>query len=86
MSLFEEEARAALHTCDQQSTQALTEVLRALDALEIDLPPVAHCDREGDARWKAIEALRASFVSAYRTQFAAQRALDFLRTVQAPSS
>src|SRR5690606_17120213 len=49
-----------------------------------DLPEVMSCDRENNARWKAIEALRAAFVCAYRAQFAAQRALDMAGTMSEP--
>src|SRR5690606_33840369 len=72
--------RSALRTCKEQSTRALADVLRAIDALE-DLPEGMSCDFENNARLRAIEASRAAFVCAYRVQFAAQRALGMVENM-----
>jgi|GEM_PF-3105515 len=82
--LFVEEALAALRVCDVQSTRALEAALQAIEALE-DMPlPERTCDRENDAIVHAVEALRAAVVAAYRSQFSAQRGLDFAKTMIPP--
>jgi hypothetical protein len=74
MTEKEDPGRQELRQCDELVESATADVLRATRSLE-QLPETMGCDSEGDVRWRALNALYASFSKLHRAKGHAHRAL-----------